>query len=212
MSGIYKNGKEIAKNLRGPSRMEFIGAFLGDLFKSLDSCNQELSLISIPNDLHDLMTDYADYVLKFLRSYPEPTGRVAKKSIGLVRALNLKQVLFEKAFRSFDDIPPEVNQVVFEFNESVRWFVEQHMKAFYSYIPGQKLPIKPSDWEGRKVFEREVMEHQIIHGERKYPRYKNIQKIMKKEGFKLSERSYRDWKRLYENGELWSYFPNKNRQ
>lgn len=209
MSSTYKNGKKVVEKAHEPSRIEFIGAFLGDLFKSLDDFENRLCATPAPNNLQILLADYADYILMFLRGYPASTGRVTAEGIGLVEGLSLKQDSFNESFRKFDGVPLEIAQVVIELNESVLWFIDQHMKAVNSYVPGRALPIKPSGWNGREVFEQEVKEYQITHGKGKYPRYKHIQRVMEAGGFELSERTYRNWKRLFENGELRNYFPSK---
>ena len=210
MSGIYKNGKKVVDKVHESSRMEFIGAFLGDLFKSLDDFNARLGVIPVPNNLQNLLADYANYILKFLLEYPTSSGRVAaKKKQGFIKALGSRQSSFDESFRKFEYISPETVQVVLELNESVLWFIDQHTKAVNSYVPGRPLPIKPTDWNGREFFEQEVKKHQITHGQKKYPRYKHILEKMEAQGFKLSPRTYGNWKRLFESGELWNYFPSK---
>ncbi len=89
--------------------------------------------------------------------------------------------------------------------EDVRHFVQQIALTSTSLAadkPLRKLPNRPTDWEKKELFLQEISAHQLIHGPNTYPRHNILERRMASKGYKLPERTYRDWRMQHRAGKF----------
>jgi len=209
ISRVFKNALQVTqKPPKSYTKVDFSKGFGFQLYKALELRSIELKILHergvIPDYMLDPIQKFVDHIFEAINSTEKLNDRLTKAFMREIDVLDRSLINFDLyideylQFHSPDDLL--LASYLSELFDDVRHFVQQ-IKITHTSIPASmpvtNMPNRPTDWDKKNYFVQLVMQHQRIHGNGKYPRYKLIEPKMINAGFSLSERTYSDWKKQH---------------
>ena len=213
---IYINGREINKNQPAPTtKAQFAKAFGWQLYKALQERAIELRELDQKKIVDPSLTGP---IQDFWNEILEVHDKTEKLGIHITTSLMNRVNRLKKISEDFDTYVDKnlnctraehllLGMTLAELCEDVHHFTRQIVITHFSISiddTNKKLPFRPTDWEKKESFIQEICEYQGQRGG-KFPPHNILAKRMALKGYKLPERTYRDWKKQLLSGKF-KYF------
>lgn len=213
MTGIYKSGVRVATKASTPANVEFAAAFAAQIICALERHAKVLRALkandSVPNRLYGPIQDLFGIAVKasiqYSNSLKHLTGRHLKQTQDLTRATIAFELLFTDNTFKQEPTSKRLLVVLRSLTAHTRHFVRQIELTHHSFRPGARPNIRPVNWSLRCHVLVHIEEHQAKYGLGIYPNLNAAQIRARKEGHRLSDRTYRALKNMHKRGTLLHY-------
>jgi hypothetical protein len=212
-TGIYVRGLLIKRGQPAPkTKAQFAKAFGRQLYKALQVRAIELRELDQQNLVDPSLTGP---IQNFWNDVLEVHDKTARLDIHITTSLMAKVCQLKKVLEDFDAYVDKnldctraehllLGVTLADLCEDVHHFTRQIVITHFSISvddTNKKLPFRPTDWEKKESFIQEVYAYQ---GQRegKFPPHNILAKRMALKGYKLPERTYRDWKKQFLSGKF----------
>lgn len=205
----YKDGKAVEpKKQAGSTNAQIVKDFARQLHEALQERRIELQELDSQNAVVQALADPIQLFWNDIHTVMDATFKIkdhiTKSLMRAIRQLKVDLDSFEEWLDSslLLNSPRDLllGMCLSELCDDVRHFTYQVELTHDSVASLNEIPNRPTDWKKKKLFEELVLAHQRQHGLNKYPRFKEMAKIMGRSGFDLKERTYGDWKAQHRNG------------
>jgi len=215
-TGIYVMGRKIKRGQPAPkTKAQFAKAFGRQLYRALQERAIELRELDRQNLVDQSLTGP---IQTFWNDVIEVHDKTARLDIHITTSLMTKVRQLKKELEDFNahiDQNLECTKAehlllgmsLAELCEDVRHFtrqIEETHLAIAADDSDKKQPNRPTDWEKKEFFIQMVDDYMDQYSGR-FPPHNILIKRMSLKGYKLPERTYRDWKKQYRNG-TFEYF------
>ncbi len=210
---IYVMGRKIKRGQPAPkTKAQFAKAFGRQLYRALQERAIELRELDRQNLVDKSLTGP---IQNFWNDVLEVHDKTARLGIRITKSLMSKVYQLKKVLEDFDahiDLNLKCTKAehlllgmsLAELCEDVRHFTRQLEETHFAIAAddsNKKLPNRPTDWEKKELFFREVNEYMDQYSGR-FPSHNILVRRMSLKGYELPERTYSQWKKQYRNGKF----------
>jgi hypothetical protein len=212
-TGIYVMGRKIKRGQPAPkTKAQFAKALGWQLYKALQERAIELRELDQKNIVDPSLTGP---IQAFWNEILEVHDKTEKLGIYISTSLMNRVNRLQKISEDFDAYVDKnldcaraehllLGMTLAELCEDVHHFTRQIVITHFSISiddTNKNLPFRPTDWKKKDSFIQEIHHYQGQRGG-KFPPHNILAKRMALKGYKLAERTYRDWKRQFLSGKF----------
>ena len=207
---------------RKDDRKIFILSFIDQLNSALEKRTSELTALDatqpLSANLKKLIINFFTEVIARNDAVERHTGkappRLSDNEVQLSATLQTFRLGIERVGKEAA-IDPAVSPVIDELTGDVEHFIRsiQLTRGIVTNVEGRpKLRNRPSNLVAMAFYSKIVLDHQLQHGQDKFPKPVHIQKQMLFLGHNIPQRTMRDWKQQMKRGTFGYYVQNRKRQ
>jgi hypothetical protein len=218
MTGKYKSGIKVIEKRTLITKVQIATNSAKQINNSLEShakSLQELDAQSeIPKLLYTPIQDFFAIVIQSSDQYKTSLKQINTNHLKQTQALksaaeNLETLMNEAVDKSITK-KTKLILVIRQLTSDVLYFIKQQEMTHHSYSPGMRPNTAPVNWALRTAVYEHILAHQEKFGVGTYPNLNVAKRHASKNEHTLSERTYRDIKRLHKGGTLFHYMQQKN--
>ena len=211
---VHRMGKETApKQPPSPTKAHYARYFGWQLYEALQVRATELRELDrqglVARKLTEPIQQFWNDVLAVHQTTTKIRGYIPTLLMGDLGKLHETLVVFDAYLDAnlhyHSDTDLLLGLSLAELLEDTLHFIRQmQMTSTAIAADGSKkrLPNRPTQWKKKQLVLQEILEHQKNYGIDTYPRHNILARRMAKNGYTLSERTYRDWKKQHRLGEF----------
>jgi hypothetical protein len=219
MAGKYKSGIQVQDKTPEVTKVQFAQAFATQLNWSLAINAQSLQQLDaegeVSSELYGRIQDFFSLAITTSDMYSPSLRKLQAAHLKGLQTLKIASEDFEKLATPPLQQEPIVSirllSVLKELITDVLHFVQQVEMTYDSFTPGKKPNVRPVNWPLRLAVNSHIEEHQKTAGAGKYPNLNAAQTRAKKNEHVLSDRTYREIKKMHKNGTVFHYVQPRKR-
>ena len=220
----YRAGNRLVKpkEKRNDERKHIMRSFINQLNSALEKRASELTVLDgtqpFSANLKKVIINFFTEVIAKNDAVERHTGkappRLSDNEVQLSATLQTFRLGIERVVKEAA-IDPAVSPVIDELTGDVEHFIRsiQLTRGIVTNVEGRpKLRNRPSNLVAMAFYSKIVLDHQLQHGQDKFPKPVHIQKQMLFLGHNIPQRTMRDWKQQMKRGTFGYYVQNRKRQ